>query len=274
MVLVLREKTNGLIKMKKRIKSVIGRVIFSSQLHRLLFTNTAVVVAFHRVNDSTAGDGLTCRVDMFERYCKFFERFFHVVSLRYLIERMECHAPISRMLAVTFDDGYRDNYENAAPILSRLGLPATFFVATRFIGTDHVPWWDQGLAVPQPWMTWDHVRSLSRSGFDIGAHTQTHVDLGVVSGRRAREEILESRLELEAELSKTVDLFAYPYGRENQMTDENREIVKAADLRCCCSCFGGINPSGTDPFFLRRIPIASWWVSPHHFGCDAALHRI
>jgi hypothetical protein len=49
--------------------------------------------------------------------------------------------------------------------------------------------------------------------------------------------------------------------------------VRAAGYECCCSDFGGINPAGTDPFHLRRVPITRWYASPFHFGFDVALRR-
>ena len=154
-----------------------------------------------------------------------------------------------------------------------MGLPATFFVVTRFIDTEFVPWWDEALSARQSWMTWDQVRWLHREGFEIGSHTCTHSDLGKVSGARASEEIRNSRLELEKQLSASVTFFAYPYGRKNQMTEENRLIVKATGFRCCCSCVGGINSTGTDSFHLQRIPISSWFESPYHFAYEVTLRR-
>ncbi len=262
-----RQTING------RIKSVAGQTIFGTHLHRLFLKEAAVVVAFHRVNNTTVGDGLTCGVETFEKYCRFFAKYFHVVSLRHLVEKIESGLPLRNELIITFDDGYRDNYEYAAPVLKGMGLPATFFVVSQFVGTELVPWWDGNRRVPQSWMTWDQVRSLYHEGFEIGAHSRTHVDLGEVCGEKAKEEILGSRLELEEKLSAPVDLFAYPYGRKNQIAEENREIVKAAGFRCCCSCFGGVNRLGTDPFHLRRIPISSWYETPRDFGLDVALGR-
>jgi peptidoglycan/xylan/chitin deacetylase (PgdA/CDA1 family) len=190
-----------------------------------------------------------------------------------VVDRFERGFAPNRELAITFDDGYLDNYDNARPVLEKLSLPATFFVVTRWIGTDVVPWWDERRGVRHPWMTWDQVRSLQRKGFEIGAHTQTHVDLGQVAGVEAREEILGARLTLETQLAAHVDLFAYPYGGRNNMTNSNRAWVKAAGFRCCCSSFGGVNVPETDPFDLLRVPISPWYASPHQFGFDLALGR-
>jgi peptidoglycan/xylan/chitin deacetylase (PgdA/CDA1 family) len=160
-------------------------------------------------------------------------------------------------LSITFDDGYRDNFDNAAPILERLGLPATFFVATGFIGTDEVAWWDRSLPEAPKWMDWDQVRSLHSRGFEIGCHTVTHADLGSLSAEDARKEIAESKRRLKVELGTDVELFAYPYGGEENMTAENLLVVKGAGLRCSLSCHGGVNAIRSDPYTLRRVPINS-----------------
>ena len=258
---------------KSWIKSVVGQTFFYSRLHQLLLKDNAVVVAFHRVNNITAGDGLTSSVAMFERYCQFFADYFHVVHLRDIVEKIENGEPINRQLAITFDDGYQDNYEYAGPLLKAFGLPATFFLATQFIDTQFVPWWDRNHSIRQKWMTWDHIRWLCREGFEIGSHTRTHADLGEVLGDRAREEVCDSRRELEENLHVRVDLFAYPYGGPSQISKGNREMVKAAGFRCCCSCYGGMNSTETDPFHLQRIPIASGQNSVYELGCDIALRR-
>lgn len=259
--------------MKERIKTLLGHTLFSARLNAVLLRSTAVVVAFHRVQDRHDGEGLTVDVATFERHCQYFVRHFHVVSLPTLIDRLEEGARLDRELAITFDDGYLDNYENAAPVLEKLGLPATFFVVSQWIGTDVVPWWDQMVGRRHAWMNWEQVRSLHRRGFDIGAHTRTHVDLGAVNNGDAQEEILGSRKELERQLNAAVDLFAYPYGRRSNIMESNRELVKQSGFRCCCSCFGGLNATGADPFHLARVPISPRYASPHQFGLEVALRR-
>lgn len=257
--------------MKAFVKSSLGRLIFESRLNAILLGNAAVIVAFHRIQDATSADGLTISVRLFERYCRFFERYFRVISLRDLVHRLERGQGLNRHLAITFDDGYRDNFDNAVPVLEKLSLPATFFVVSQWVGTDVVPWWDREQGVCHPWMTWEQVQSLHRKGFDVGAHTRTHVDLGKVSEAEARDEIRGARFELGRELAAPIELFAYPYGGRNNLTDANRELVKAEGFRCCCSSFGGVNATGTDPFHLRRVPMSPWYAYPHQFGFEVTL---
>jgi len=255
------------------MKHLLGHTLFAAHLDAVLLRNAAVVVAFHRVDDADRSDTLTVDARLFERYCMFFRRHFRVVPLREIVQKLERGLEPRRELAITFDDGYRDNYDKAMPVLEKLSLPATFFVVSQWIGTDVVPRWDERRGVRHPWMTWDQVRSLHRRGFEIGAHTQHHVDLGQVGATEARDEIVGARLSLERQLAARVDLFAYPYGGRNNITNSNRALVKAARFRCCCSNFGGVNGPDTDPFDLLRIPISPWYASPHQFGFDVALGR-
>jgi peptidoglycan/xylan/chitin deacetylase (PgdA/CDA1 family) len=259
---------------KQTVKRLLGRGVFASGFDAILLGDAATVVAFHRVHDGApASDSLTVSVATFERYCRFFQRRFRVVPLRDLVARLAAGQPVGRALAITFDDGYRDNFANAAPILERLALPATFFVVTQWMNTDVVPFWDQEREVRHPWMTWADVRALHRKGFEIGAHTRTHVDLGKVAGDEAREEIFGSRADLERQLDAPAISFAYPFGRRENLTETNRQLIRDAGFRCCCSGYGGINPRGTDPFHVRRIPITEWYASPHQFGFDLAFGR-
>jgi peptidoglycan/xylan/chitin deacetylase (PgdA/CDA1 family) len=259
---------------KRIVKDVLGQTLFASGLDAVLLRHAAVVVAFHRVQETVEpDDGLTVSVRMFERHCRFFRRHFRVVPLRDIVAKLERGQRLNRELAITFDDGYRDNFEQAAPVLEKLSLPATFFVVTQWMGTDVVPWWDGERGARHPWMTWDQVRALHRRGFDIGAHTRTHADLGRISGSEAQREISGARLELEREIGASVDLFAYPYGGPLHLSDANRELVKASGFRCCCSCLGGINDTGGDSFHLYRVPISDWYESPHQFGFEVALGR-
>jgi peptidoglycan/xylan/chitin deacetylase (PgdA/CDA1 family) len=257
--------------MKRPAKALLGQLLFATGLHAVRLQHAAAIVAFHRVHDAPDSRGLSISAAMFERYCEFFSRHFTVIPLRSLVERLERGLPFNRHLAITFDDGYRDNFETAAPVLEKWSLPATFFLVSQWVGSEVVPWWDRDDAVSHPWMTWDDARDLSRRGFDIGSHTRTHADLGAVTGAVAREEICRGRHELEDGLARPVDLFAYPYGARRNMALEHLPLVKAAGFRCCCSCFGGLTTAGADPFLLHRVAITPWFGSPEQFGFELTV---
>jgi peptidoglycan/xylan/chitin deacetylase (PgdA/CDA1 family) len=251
------------------IKSVLGFLTFRLGLHRVLLRDKAVIVLFHRVDDRHASDEISCSVEKFERFCAFFGQYFVVVPLGVLVERLRRGDDISRHLVVTFDDGYLDNHQVAAPRLRRNDLPACFFIATNFIGSDRVPWWDRDAGIVSEWMNWDQVRSLAAQGFEIGAHTCNHVDLGVVAGNEARGEINDSGARLSSEVGESVGFFSYPYGRKHQITEANRQLVRDAGYDCCMSAYGGKVTPESSLYDLQRIPIAQWYLNPYQFGYEA-----
>lgn len=252
----------------RRSKAVAGWMVFRTRLYRRFRRDKAVIVLFHRVSDVYPNDPLTYSSQQFESFVRFFGRFFDVIPLTELLRRLETGEKLGGLLAVTFDDGYRGNATIAAPILGRYGQRACFFVTTQFIGTDHVPWWDAEKDVQTRWMTWDQVRTLRAAGHDIGSHTQTHPDLGVIGNDEARREISGGSSHLDRELGERSGLFAYPYGGRKNMSDENQSVVNQLGLRCCLSAYGGTVRAGDDPLRLKRITISDWFLSPYQFGFE------
>src|SRR6185437_5181619 len=166
------------VPVSKWFKGVIGRLAGTAGAYARSFRSKMDIVAFHRVNDEMKEDGVTCSSARFQEFCEFFKEHFRVVPASQQVAGCRDYCDMGGTLSITFDDGYQDNFEVAAPILRKLGLPATFFITTGFIGTDFVPPWDSHLTPRRPWMTWDQVRSLRDQGFDIGAHTDSHIDMG------------------------------------------------------------------------------------------------
>jgi peptidoglycan/xylan/chitin deacetylase (PgdA/CDA1 family) len=258
--------------LKRNTKAIAGKLLMRSGLLTPMLGERAVILGFHRVNDDYT-DELTYGVEAFRRVCTLAKEHFRVVPLQEIVMRLERGRPVKGLLAITFDDGYLDNYQYAAPILEELGLPATFFVVSRFIETEHLAWWDKKLHTPPKWMSWDQVRDLNRRGFSIGAHTSTHVNLGEVRGEEAKREITLCRDELMARVPCNVEMFAYPYGQPNNLLEENRELIRQAGYRCCVSCYGGTVAPDNDPLRLQRVPISNWFSSAEQFALEVALGR-
>jgi peptidoglycan/xylan/chitin deacetylase (PgdA/CDA1 family) len=255
-------------------KVVLGWIVFHTRFYRLIWRNKAVVVVFHRVNDSYPSDPITVGSSDFDRFVRWFGHFFDVVPLSELLNRIRTGQRLSTSLTITFDDGYRGNATIAAPILERHGLRACFFVATSYIGSEFVPWWDRQNGIDTKWMSWDHVRSLRSRGHEIGSHTETHIDLGTATPEDARREISGGTRRLEEELGESSGLFAFPFGQRRNMSDENQSLLEHLGLRCSLSAHGGTVRQGDDPFRLKRVNISGWFISPYQFGFELVSGRL
>jgi len=260
--------------MVRRMKAIAGWIVFRTGLYRLFRRKEAVIVVFHRVNDAYPNDPLTYTTRQFESFVRFFGRFFKVIPLSELLRRLETGVVLGGCLAITFDDGYKGNATIAAPILEHHGQRACFFLTTQFVGTDHVPWWDAEKKIQTRWMTWDQARALRVAGHDVGFHTQTHPDLGVIGKDEARREIGGASARLDAELGEHSGLFAYPFGGRKNMSEQNQSILKELGLRCCLSAYGGTVRAGDDPLRLKRVTVSDWFLSPYQFGFELVTGKL
>jgi len=114
--------------------------------------------------------------------------------------------PGARVAAVTFDDGYVSVLENAKPELERLGIPATAFIVSDFLGKtlESDP--------TERCMTTDELRRLASDLIAIGSHTARHTRMSAVDANRGFDELQRSRHALEQILGRNITLFCFPYG--------------------------------------------------------------
>jgi peptidoglycan/xylan/chitin deacetylase (PgdA/CDA1 family) len=137
--------------------------------------------------------------------------------------------PAAKTVVITFDDGCRSVLELALPILSRLGLVATVFVVTAYVGRDEPMSWpgvDQWLGTEHEHelvsLSPEQVSRLLDAGWEVGSHTRTHPRLATVDDARLRDELRRSREECEELFGRPCHAIAYPYG------DSDGRVVAAA----------------------------------------------
>lgn len=153
-------------------------------------------------------------------------------------------------VALTFDDGYRDNLTQAAPILQRFGFPATVFMVAGCAGTALTPGENPETG---RLMTWDELITLASLGIEIGSHGMTHRRLSELSETEQAQEITGSKKLIEDHLGRPIRAFAYPYGSILDYSVTTFALVRTAGFRYAVSNRYGVVPPGTFPWELRRI---------------------
>lgn len=163
------------------------------------------------------------------------------ISLEQLLRYLALGEPLpEKPIVLTFDDGYRDNYENALPLLQKYGFTASFFLVTKPI--------DDG---DPNYLSWDMVIEMSRAGMEFGAHTYRHADLTNDNIDYLVYEIVGSKEAIEARAGP-VYFIAYPSGQYDQLTID---VVASAHFWGGLTIKQGVTQSYAKRFELERIRI-------------------
>jgi peptidoglycan/xylan/chitin deacetylase (PgdA/CDA1 family) len=232
-----------------------GPVLLRNAWLRLRRRTRYTVLVYHRVND-TSRDVLTTSTGRFTEHVRMLMRRYPVLSLRAAATGSADGRYLGpNAVVITFDDGYADNYESAAPILERFGAPATFFVTVGLAGTSRMFAHDRRSPYRFNNLSWEQIRSLAERGFEIGSHTMSHVNLAQCPLEQARREIRESRSILEKVLDRAVRSFAYPFGGPNDITPAVLREIHTAGYDVIASAYGGTNEGRLDASNVLRTGV-------------------
>lgn len=157
-------------------------------------------------------------------------------------------------VVITFDDGYRNIYTDAFPILEHYGFTASVFLPTAHIGEGNLEFKGKSC------LSWGEVRELQRHGISFGSHTVSHPQLYDLNAAAIREEITVSKQTIEQKLGCVAESFAYPYAfpeTDHEFKAQLQEILQAAGYEYgVCTALGRPH-CGDDPLFLKRLPVNS-----------------
>ena len=149
-------------------------------------------------------------------------------------------------MAVTFDDGYKSVLAEAAPVLRKLGMPATVFVPTKWIGMHNT--WDDAGPCELSIMDRQDLIALEEGGIAVESHGHAHIDLSTASAEAIKDDLLTATARLEDILGRAPRYLAYPYGRSSATA---RAVAESCGLR---AAFGIDAPHG-GRFAFERVQI-------------------
>jgi glycosyltransferase involved in cell wall biosynthesis/peptidoglycan/xylan/chitin deacetylase (PgdA/CDA1 family) len=189
------------------------------------------ILAYHRVCRQPSY-GIDLSVEQFEQQIRWLsEKKYHSITLARLRGSIEKNEPWpEKGVVITFDDGHREVYEQALPILQRYGFTATLFLNPGLMGKR---WWVGGRR-PHPvvwhdaqptdfnessdvWrvydlMSWEQALELYHRGFEIGSHAFTHPFLTQLTDAELTDQLVKSKQQLEEKMHSPIPFFCYPSG--------------------------------------------------------------
>jgi peptidoglycan/xylan/chitin deacetylase (PgdA/CDA1 family) len=195
------------------------------------------------------------RVSDFRRQMEYMlARGYTPVTLEEFQRSLSCRDTTGgKRVLVTFDDGYRDNYTHAFPVLQDLRIPAVIFLVADL--SRRTNWWDQPLGVPPAeLMRPEEIREMAVAGIAFGSHTLSHVSLPGLAPDVLRRELGESKERISGITNAPVRSFSYPYGHVDQTV---RTAVRGAGYSCAFAVNGGPFWPATDPWEVRRVNVTA-----------------
>lgn len=157
-----------------------------------------------------------------------------------------------KVVGLTFDDGYRNVYRNALPVLTEMGFTATNYFVARQLGGGNVWDYDKEIA-HSDLMSAEEMRDWARQGMEVGSHTLDHPYLPKLTDAEALAQIQQSRTELEQVLGQAVTAFCYPYGGEDARL---RTMVRSVGYTNATTTAGGLARPDDDAYGLPRVTVA------------------
>jgi peptidoglycan/xylan/chitin deacetylase (PgdA/CDA1 family) len=219
--------------------------------------NKPIVLMYHNIADPPGGKaplGLYVPPGMFRFQMWYLKAAgFRVVPLSYVLSFIEGNHSEKKLVALTFDDGYQDFFENAYPVLVRYRYPSTVFLVSDLIGREN-SWEKDPRMGGRRLLDWGAIHEIKKKGVSFGSHSRTHPFLSGLSSETAKDEIYNSKAHLEERLQLPVDSFCYPYGDYDARAVE---MVKGAGYTLAVTTKRGLVHKGSDRYEMRRSFIRS-----------------
>ena len=214
------------------------------------------ILRYHSVSDFRQHE-TNVKIEEFRRQMKFIKEHYYPLSLDGLTDSLLARRELPpKAVVVTFDDGYRENFLHACPLLKEFEIPATFFLLSGFVGTEKIlPHDREDISRYNYLLSWDEVREMQKQGLRFGSHGSTHVRLRGETPGEIEKEFRGSKVKIEKETGQKINSISYPFGTRRDFSEESKRFAAASGYQSGCTAIYGSNSLNSDPYELRRIGI-------------------
>jgi len=221
--------------------------------------STLRVLMYHKIND-VAENPLSVPVGLFDEQMGLLRDLgYTVVDLEQVLDHYTTGKQLPpRAVLITFDDGYRDNLDNAMDVLGRHGYPAVLFVPIGYLDTTLPLPHEERLAqrgIVNRTIDWSDLPDIERGGIRVEAHGISHRPLADLEVDEAAREIVLAKLKLEEALGRPVRAFAYVKGSEAHFKLVHLSLLRQAGYDIAFTSVSGANTPRTDPLRLHRYNV-------------------
>jgi len=186
---------------------------------------------------------------------------YKVLSVDEALKHLQTRTPFpAKAVCVTFDDGYQNNYQYAFPALVQHGITATFYVTTKYLGTDRPFDWIKPVgnaknALHQKPLNWQEITEMRKHGMEFASHSHTHPNFFKINVDRMNWELFESQRVLSKHLDLIGNSFVCPYGIWGKTSDALKSLLQHNGYDGAFLGKWGSITLKTDRFDLPRIVI-------------------
>lgn len=207
--------------------------------------NLPRILTYHNVTNKT-DNYFSIKISEFEKQIKLLSDLnYKSINIEEIFSKTEVNNK-EKIIYLTFDDGYKEVFRNAIPILKRYKFNATFFITTNYISND----------INSKYMSWDEVRILKKSGFKLGLHSHSHRMLSKLNFEELKKDIYLSKKNFYEQLGFNTNLFSIPFGKKDSFDEKVIQNLKNEGFEFIFTQINGAILNNTSQFEIPRNNIS------------------